>query len=107
MFKVNYKIASLTLVLVLMAETAVFADGNTQTIGISCVIPAIPGVNAMLDEKQALQESKSALAEKNVQPKEENQQEQSTLITEDTQGLRLTGQEKAPQLVWVKTFYSR
>lgn len=103
----NGKTVSMALALILFVEAAALADGNTQTMGISCFIPAIPGLNAPLDEEQAPREEKPAVSGQNIQPQEEKQEEPSYAIAEDTQEVRASEQAETPQLVQVKTFYSR
>jgi len=103
----NYQFILMIIGAVMSLEIPAFAEGTARTIGVSCVIPAIPGVNAPLDEKQTPEKQKSVVREQKSQPQQENQQEPSSAITEDTRELRTTEQAETPQLMPVKTSYSR
>lgn len=107
MIRLNARSVSMALALILFVEAAALAEGNTQTMGVSCFIPAIPGVNVPLDEKQAPGQQKPVVREQIIPPQQENQEEPSYAIAEDTQEVRAAEQAETPQLVRVKTFYSR
>ncbi len=78
--------------------------GSSQTIGVSCIIPAIPGVNAPLNE---VQKETQAISEEGAKVNEgENQERSSTLIVQDTQ-VATQNADGSMQLATVKTFYSR
>ena len=103
----NYQLILMITCAIMSLEIPAFAESTARTIGVSCVIPAIPGVNAPLDEKQTPEKQKSVVREQESRPQQENQQESSSAISEDTQEPRATEQAETPQLVPVKTFYSR
>lgn len=107
MKQLNYQLILIIIGAVMSLEIPAFAESTARTIGVSCVIPALPGVNAPLDEKQTPEKQKSVLKEQKSRPEQENQQELSSAITEDTQELRANEQTETPQLVLVKTSYNR
>ena len=92
---------------ILLVQTITFAQGNTQTLGVSCTIPAIPGVNVAPDEKQLVGERKPLLRETAIAIQQENQQGPSYVISEETQEAKTAEQKEAPVIVLVKTIYSR
>ncbi|TAN59282.1 hypothetical protein EPN16_07640 [bacterium] len=92
---------------ILLVQTITFAQSNAQTLGVSCTIPAIPGVNAAPDEKQLIEEQKPAPREMDITIQRENQQEASYVITEDAQEAKTTEQGENSVLVLVKTIYNR
>lgn len=106
MASTNYKVLLTILLLVLLAQARALADGNTQTIGVSCIIPAIPGVNAAPDEKQLIKEQ-AVLEERDMPAQQNSQQEPSTIIAEDTQEARAEDQDEISVLALVKTIYNR
>lgn len=106
MKKTDSKVMFWALLLILLVQATALAEGNTQTIGVSCVIPAIPGVNAPPNEKQLIKEQ-AVLKEKDMPVRQDNQQEPSSVIAEDTQESRTVEQEEDSALVLVKTIYNR
>lgn len=100
------KVVFWALLLLLLVQATALAEGNTQTVGVSCVIPAIPGVNAPPSEKQLIKE-RAVLKEMDMPARQDNQQEPSSIIAEDTQESKTTGQEGDSVLVLVKTIYNR
>lgn len=106
MASTNYKVLLAVLLLVLLVQARALADGNTQTVGVTCFIPAIPGVNAPPDEKQLIKEQ-AVQEEKDMPAKQNNQQEPSTIIAEDTQEARAEEQDGISVLALVKTIYNR
>jgi hypothetical protein len=82
--------------------------GSSQTIGVSCIIPAIPGVNTPLnDEQQSTREKTEVVKEEDVMVnKGEDREETSTLIEENSQ-IVVHNANDSTQLAAVKTFYSK
>lgn len=82
--------------------------GDSATLTVSCVIPAIPGVNAPLVEGQTVEKNIPAPTNEQIQPPEQNTQEPApTMVQEDTRIAANTKQETDGQIVLVRTFYSR
>lgn len=100
------KVMFWVLLLLLSVQATALADGNTQSVGVSCVIPAIPGVNAPPNEKQLIKEQ-PVLKEKDMPARQDNQQEPSSIIAEDTQESKTVEQKEDSVLILVKTIYNR
>ena len=83
---------------------AAFAQGSSHTIAISCVIPAIPGVNAPLIEGET-QNIISSQTETKAKAEETKPQMPEMIQESASQAQTNNSGEKA--LVVVKTLYSR
>lgn len=94
----------LAALITLVITPGAFAQGNRQSIAISCVIPAIPGVNAPLIEEEA-EDLVSAQAEAKAKGEETNLQMPEMI--QESQSKAQINDRGEKSLTLVKTLYSR
>ena len=100
--------AMFILLTLMQTMSATVYGGDTATVGISCIIPTIPGVNAPFSDGQMLNQKNQAIPEEKINPQgQESQKETSPLLQEDSQAGETQNEEGKTQLVLVRTFYSR
>jgi hypothetical protein len=89
-------------------KVATVYAGDSATLTVSCVIPAILGVNAPLIEGQTVERNIPTSTNEQIQPPQQNTQEPiPTIVQEDIRITAKSGQEADGQIVLVRTFYSR
>lgn len=103
------KAAALFILLVaamaLISAESAYAEGSSHTIAISCVIPAIPGVNTPLIEQEAPKED-AAAKDFPVQRQEEISKQAPEMIQQDLKQEKKDNHSKE-SLVLVRTLYGR
>jgi hypothetical protein len=111
MKKIAVILIILTVILPLSFATNCLA-GNSQSITISCTIPAIPGVNApAIEEKTVRSEDKKSTPSQTQNPKiakneEEKNSKSPNVIQQEEEKLTMLAKEQNKKVI-VQTIYSR
>ena len=97
--------AIITLIIVLATVNLSLAD-DSFSVAVSCIIPAIPGVNAPTLKTERLESEANTDVLEITESQKENRQEVQSLIGQDIQEEQLIGDDPDTAMI-VKTFYSR